>query len=67
MTNVLATIALGMVRRGSRAKVYWWVVVKGGRVVGIAGRTPPRGLLLSPMPPGAAACLAEAVFGVFPR
>jgi GNAT superfamily N-acetyltransferase len=36
-----------------------WLADDAGAVAGMALRTPPRGLLLPPLPPGAAAALAE--------
>jgi len=61
-TNVIGSVAAS-VADGTRAYpiCFWWIVLADNRVVGIAMRTAPYRLLLSPMPEGAARQLARAV------
>src|SRR5215207_5041142 len=43
-----------------------WLAAEDGAVAGIALRTPPRGLLVSPLPPGAARSLAAVAEPALP-
>lgn len=61
-TNVIATVAAGVVQGRRYESEHWWVVRDGpGDVVGAAIRTAPHPLLLSPMPAAAARTLATVV------
>lgn len=62
LTNLLATVAMGASAGRQYEHCWWWVVRDtSGRVVGCACRTVPYPLVLSPMPPQAAAALAARV------
>ena len=62
-TNIIGSVA-GSVASGSRTypTCFWWIVTQGDVIVGIAMRTVPYRLVVSPMPAGAAGRLAQAVF-----
>ena len=62
-TNIMGSVA-GSVASGSRTypTCFWWLVLQGEVIVGIAMRTVPYRLVVSPMPEGAAARLAHAVW-----
>ena len=62
-TNILGSVA-SSVANGTRTyeKYFWWVIAnENGEIIGAAMRTAPHGMLLSPMPLGAARDLALAV------
>lgn len=59
MGSVAASVAAGTRRYPS---CFWWIVTQGDVIVGIAMRTVPYRLVVSPMPAGAAGQLAHAVF-----
>lgn len=61
-TNVLGSVATGVVQGREYERCLWWVVEDDeGRPVGAALRTVPYKLLLGPMPPEAADALADDV------
>lgn len=62
-TNLLGSIATSIATgNASYEKYFWWVVESdSGEVIGIAMRTAPHGMVLSPMPPEAAEELAQEV------
>ena len=66
-TNVLGSVAQSVATGDRRyERCWWWVVRDRGTVVGIAMRTAPFPLALSPMGTAAAAALAGAVTGADP-
>jgi predicted GNAT family acetyltransferase len=67
LTNVIGTIAQGVVDGRRYDQAWWWVVLADdGTPVGCASRTAPWHLLLGPMPQEAAAALAPAVVDADP-
>ena len=62
LTNLIGTVAASVAAGRRYDHYFWWVVRDGAdRVVGCACRTTPYPLVLSPMPPAAAAALAGQV------
>jgi predicted GNAT family acetyltransferase len=62
LTNLIGTVAASVAAGRRYDTCFWWVVRDDAdRVVGCACRTTPYPLVLSPMPPAAAAALAEQV------
>ncbi|HUW77384.1 MAG TPA: GNAT family N-acetyltransferase [Candidatus Nanopelagicaceae bacterium] len=66
-TNVIGSVAES-VATGARSyqECFWWIVRRDGEVEGVAIRTVPHRLLISPMSKGAARKLAEAVIAIDP-
>ena len=59
LTTVPATILLGVLDRVYAEAWLAWLADGAGDVAGVALRTPPYGVVLTPLPPGAAAALAD--------
>lgn len=67
LTNLVATVAAGVASGRRYDRCLWWVVrEESGQVLGCACRTAPYPLVISPMPPAAAAVLAGRVSAVDP-
>lgn len=61
-TNIIGSVALSIAdETRSYSEYFWWIVLEKNEVVGIAIRTAPHRLLVSPMPKYAARQLAKAV------
>lgn len=62
-TNLLGSVATSVSTGNASYEAYFWWVVQdeSGEVIGIAMRTAPHGMVLSPMPSDAAAKLAREV------
>jgi adenosylmethionine-8-amino-7-oxononanoate aminotransferase len=68
LTNVIGTVAAGIVHGRTYDRCFWWLVRDdAGDVVGCAMRTAPWKLLVSPMPASAASALGSAVAVADPR
>ncbi len=67
-TNIIGSVATS-VADGTRAYpiCFWWLVLAENEVVGIAMRTAPHRLVLSPIPEGAARKLAREVLDTDPE
>jgi len=61
-TNLIGAVATS-VATGAKSypECFWWIVLQGVEVIGLAMRTPPFRLVLSPMPEDAARQLAAVV------
>lgn len=66
LTNVIGSVALSVSQGRRYDSCHWWVVTDHSNVVGIAMRTMPWNLMISPMPREAHQVMAAAVADVFP-
>lgn len=61
LTNLLGSIATGVVAGRTYDGYHWWIVEEDGHVIGAAARTLPHHLVLSPMSQEALATLATLI------
>ena len=67
LTNVIGSIAVGVVSGREYESCHWWIAREGSEIAGIAVRTAPHNLVLSPMEDAALAALAASVTKTFPH
>ena len=77
LTNVISTVTEGVLAGRDYEAAHWWIIeddessvshqADPSRVVGVAMRTVPYNLVLSPMPQQAAEMLSDEVCGLFPQ
>ena len=67
LTNVMGSVAVGVVEGRAYDSCHWWIAEDAGDVVGAAIRTAPYNVLIAPMPAEVNARVARAVADVFPE
>ena len=66
LTNVIGSVAQSVTEGRRYEACHWWIAREGAEVAGIAMRTLPHNLMISPMSDSAVAAVAQAVSSVFP-
>lgn len=66
LTNVIGSVAQSIIQGRRYESCHWWLARDGHDVVGVAMRTSPHNLMVSPMPDAAAVAIADAVAVIFP-